>query len=92
MITRLLLLLLLFVFQLSDSQAGIFVEEPSGQKKLIVFVHGLGNDGGKDPLMAWSGSTSKKSWPVPSGKWLEFAWAHSPGNMKVSFQAARSIG
>ena len=28
---------------------------------------------------------------VPSGKWLEFDVARSPGNMKVSFQAARSI-
>ena len=28
---------------------------------------------------------------VPSGKWLEFGGAIS-GNMKVSFQAARSIG
>jgi hypothetical protein len=28
---------------------------------------------------------------VPSGKWLEFGAAIS-GNMKVSFQAARSIG
>jgi hypothetical protein len=31
-------------------------------------------------------------WMVPSGKWLEFGVARSPGNMKVSFQAARSIG
>jgi hypothetical protein len=29
---------------------------------------------------------------VPSGKWLEFGLALSPGNKKVSFQAARSIG
>jgi putative transposase len=29
---------------------------------------------------------------VPSGMWLEFGVARSPGNMKVSFQAARSIG
>jgi hypothetical protein len=29
---------------------------------------------------------------VPSAMWLEFGLAHSPGNMKVSFQAARSIG
>jgi hypothetical protein len=29
---------------------------------------------------------------VPSGMWLGFAEAHSPGNMKVSVQAARSIG
>jgi hypothetical protein len=29
---------------------------------------------------------------VPSGKWLEFGVARYPGNMKVSFQAARSIG
>jgi hypothetical protein len=29
---------------------------------------------------------------VPSGKWLEFGVARSPGSMKVSFQAARSIG
>ena len=30
--------------------------------------------------------------PVPSGMRLEFGLARSPGNMKVSFQAARSIG
>jgi hypothetical protein len=30
--------------------------------------------------------------PVPSGMWLEFGVARSSGNMKVSFQAARSIG
>ncbi len=30
--------------------------------------------------------------PVPSGEWLEFAVARSPGSMKVSVQAARSIG
>ena len=30
--------------------------------------------------------------PVPSGMRLEFSLARSPGNMKVSFQAARSIG
>jgi hypothetical protein len=29
---------------------------------------------------------------VPSGERLEFAVAQSPGNMKVSVQAARSIG
>ena len=29
---------------------------------------------------------------VPSGKWLEFGVAHSRVKMKVSFQAARSIG
>ncbi len=29
---------------------------------------------------------------VPSGKWLELSLARSPGNMKLSFQAARSIG
>ena len=29
---------------------------------------------------------------VPSGKWLEFGVARFSGNMKVSFQAARSIG
>jgi len=29
---------------------------------------------------------------VPSGKWLEFGLALSPGSTKVSFQAARSIG
>jgi hypothetical protein len=29
---------------------------------------------------------------VPSVMRLEFGVAHSPGNMKVSFQAARSIG
>jgi hypothetical protein len=29
---------------------------------------------------------------VPSGMRLEFGLARSPGNMKVSFQAARSIG
>ena len=29
---------------------------------------------------------------VPSGMWLEFGMSYSPGNMKLSFQAARSIG
>ena len=29
---------------------------------------------------------------VPSGKWLEFGLALSPGSTKVSFQAATSIG
>jgi hypothetical protein len=29
---------------------------------------------------------------VPSGKWLEFVWRILPGSMKLSFQAARSIG
>jgi hypothetical protein len=29
---------------------------------------------------------------VPSGKWLEFGVGRSPGKLKVSFQAARSIG
>jgi hypothetical protein len=29
---------------------------------------------------------------VPSGKWLKIGVAHSPGHMKVSFQAATSIG
>jgi hypothetical protein len=30
--------------------------------------------------------------PVPSGMWLGFGEARSPGRMKLSFQAARSIG
>jgi hypothetical protein len=29
---------------------------------------------------------------VPSGKWLELGVGAFSGNMKVSFQAARSIG
>ena len=41
---------------------------------------------GPDPLHV------RASWPVPSGMRLEFGLARSPGNMKVSFQAARSIG
>jgi hypothetical protein len=34
----------------------------------------------------------KRMTKVPSGMRLEFSVALSPGNMKVSFQAARSIG
>jgi hypothetical protein len=34
----------------------------------------------------------RRVWWAPSGKWLEFGLALSPGSRKVSFQAARSIG
>ncbi|WP_304741981.1 hypothetical protein [Bradyrhizobium sp.] len=37
-------------------------------------------------------SLNKFGKKVPSGMRLEFGLARSPGNMKVSFQAARSIG
>ena len=36
--------------------------------------------------------TSLKPEPGVSGMWLEFGLANSPGSMKLSFQAARSIG
>jgi hypothetical protein len=37
-------------------------------------------------------SETSPAYAVPSGKWLEFGVAHSRVKMKVSFQAARSIG
>jgi hypothetical protein len=35
---------------------------------------------------------AKRSLKVPSGKWLELGVGAFSGNMKISFQAARSIG
>src|SRR5690349_2157667 len=54
---------LLLTLQPMVASANSFVEQPSGQRRLIVFVHGLGNSGGEDPQLAWSSSTADKSWP-----------------------------
>ena len=43
---------------------------------------------GRQPILAKK--ESKDGW-VPSGMWLEFAWRGS-GKLKLSHQAARSIG
>ncbi|MGK9337340.1 esterase/lipase family protein [Sinorhizobium meliloti] len=60
----LFLSLTLLVCSLAWTAHANFVEPPSGQRRLIVFVHGLGNSGGKNPHMAWSSSTPDKSWPA----------------------------
>jgi hypothetical protein len=43
------------------------------------------------PFEGHDGADGRHGFPVPSGMRLEFSGAFS-GNMKVSFQAARSIG
>ena len=48
--------------------------------------------GWSDDKLRLASDKAKARFLVPSGMRLEFSLARSPGNMKVSFQAARSIG
>ncbi len=60
LITCLLALFIMTTFAEAQSR---FVEPPSNQTKLIVFVHGLGNSGGGDALTAWSTGPGAENWP-----------------------------
>src|ERR1700730_13658012 len=67
-----------------STKEALWVEEPINQTKPFCKES-------KNEIRKFSIEDSPAWKKVPSGKWLKIGVAHSPGHMKVSFQAATSI-